>query len=99
MFCASTGFDATDPTCHGGELHYYDGEKVWEPINWAPGTGSNWIKEMTVAGGSLYWWNEGSLDGTGATDTKLIRLDSKDSTPVIVSNIDAMVTRCIAFAI
>lgn len=89
MFCASTGFDATDPTCHGGELHYYDGEKVWEPINWAPGTGSNWIKEMTVAGGSLYWCNEGSLDGTGATDTKLIRLDSKDSTPVIVSNIDA----------
>ena len=55
----------------------------------APGTGCDWVKENIVVGGSLYWWNEGSLDGTGATKTKLIRLDKWDQQPVIVSNIDA----------
>lgn len=89
MFCASTGFDATDPTCMGGELHCYDGEKVWMQSDFAPGVGCNWIKELLVVGGSLYWWNEGSMDGTTATDTKLVRLDSYDGTPQIVSDIDA----------
>ena len=42
-----------------------------------------------MVGGSLYWWNEGSLDGTGATTTKLHRLDAWDGVPTIVSNIDA----------
>ena len=58
-------------------------------MDFAPGTGCDWIKEMVVCGGSLYWWNEGSLNGTGATNTKLIRLDKWDGTPEIVSNIDA----------
>lgn len=89
MFCAATGFDGTKESNHGGELHYFDGEKTWEPYNWAPGVGCNWIKEMLVVGGSLYWWNEGDMDGTGATNTKLIRLNSKDEKPEIISNFDA----------
>ena len=89
MFCASTGFDKADPNCHGGELHCFDGEKVWMQYDFAPGTGCDWVKEPLVVGGSLYWWNEGSLDGTGAKNTKLIRLDKWDKEPVIVSDIDA----------
>ena len=89
MFCAATGFDANNPDHHGGELHWFDGEQVQMQMDFAPGTGCDWIKEMVVCGGSLYWWNEGSLDGTGATNTKLIRLDKWDGTPEIVSNIDA----------
>ena len=89
MFCAATGFDANNPDHHGGELHWFDGEQVQMQMDFAPGTGCDWIKEMVVCGGSLYWWNEGSLNGTGATNTKLIRLDKWDGTPEIVSNIDA----------
>lgn len=89
MFCAATGFDAAVESHHGGELHCYDGEKVWLQYDFAPGVGSNWVKEPLVVGGSLYWWNEGNLDGTTATDTKLIRLDKADGVPQIVSNIDA----------
>lgn len=89
MFCAATGFDAAVESQRGGELHCYDGEKVWMQYDFAPGTGCDWVKELTVAGGSLYWWNEGNLDGNGSTDTKLIRLDKADGVPTIVSNIDA----------
>ncbi len=89
MFCAATGFDAAVESQRGGELHCYDGEKVWMQYDFAPGTGCDWVKELTIAGGSLYWWNEGNLDGNGSTDTKLIRLDKADGVPTIVSNIDA----------
>lgn len=89
MFCAATGFDATQESNRGGELHCFDGTKVWMQYDYAPGTGCDWVKEPLVAGGSLYWWNEGSLDGTSATDTKLHRLDKWDGIPTIVSNIDA----------
>lgn len=89
MFCAATGFDAKNPNHHGGELHWFDGEKVEMQMDFAPGTACDWIKEMVVCGGSLYWWNEGSLDGTGAKNTKLIRLDKWDGVPQIISNIDA----------
>lgn len=89
MFCAATGFDAAVESHKGGELHCYDGEKVWMQYDLAPGVGCDWVKEPLVVGGSLYWWNEGSLDGTGATNTKLIRLDKWDGVPQIVSNIDA----------
>ena len=89
MFCAATGFDKNNELHKGGELHCFDGEKVWMQYDLAPGTGCDWVKENIVVGGSLYWWNEGSLDGTGATKTKLIRLDKWDQQPVIVSNIDA----------
>lgn len=90
MFCANTGTDPAVESNHGGELHCFDGEKVWMQSDLGPGaTGCNWVKEPLVVGGSLYWWNEGSLDGTTATNTKLIRLDKFDGTPEIVSNIDA----------
>lgn len=89
MFCAATGFDGNNPNHHGGELHWFDGEKVEMQMDFAPGTACDWIKEMLVCGGSLYWWNEGRLDGTPATETKLIRLDKWDGVPQIISNIDA----------
>lgn len=89
IFCAATGFDAAVESHHGGELHCYDGKKVWLQYDFAPGTASNWVKEPIVVGGSMYWWNEGNIDGTTATDTKLIRLDKADGVPQIISNIDA----------
>ncbi len=89
MFCAATGTDAAVESNKGGELHCFDGEKVWMQYDYAPGAGCDWVKEPLVVGGSLYWWNEGSLDGTGATTTKLHRLDAWDGVPTIVSNIDA----------
>ena len=89
MFCANDGTDPNIPGQHGGELRMFDGEKVELQYDLAPGTGCDWVKELTVAGGSLYWWNEGSHDGTGATTTKLIRLDAYDQVPVIITNIDA----------
>lgn len=89
MFCAATGFDANIAGHMGGELHWCDGEKVQIQYDFAPGVACDWVKELTVAGGSLYWWNEGSIDGTGATTTKLLRLDAWDGIPTIVSNIDA----------
>ena len=88
IFCAADGFDANMPNNHGGELRCYDGEKVWLQSDFGPGTGCNWVKEPIVVGGSMYWWNEGSLDGTNATSTKLCRLDAYDQMPVIVSDFD-----------
>lgn len=87
VFCAATGFDAAIESNKGGELHYTDGNQVWMQYDLAPGNGCDWVKELTVCGGSLYWWNEGSFDGQGATSTKLIRLDAIDKVPQIVSNI------------
>lgn len=89
IFCAATGFDANLEGNYGGELHCYDGEKVWMQMDYAPGVGCNWVKEPIVVGGSMYWWNEGNMDGTSATDTKLHRLDSPDGVPQIISDIDA----------
>lgn len=88
VFCAGSGFDANKEGNYGGELYCYDGEKVWLQSDFAPGVGCNWVKEAIVVGGSLYWWNEGNMDGTGATDTKLCRLDKVDGVPVIVSDFD-----------
>jgi ELWxxDGT repeat protein len=92
IFCANTGTTQNKDGNYGGELHCFDGEKVWMQSDLAPGYRSNWVKEPIVAGGSLYWWNSMSggtgFDGTKATLTKLIRLDSYDGTPVVVSNID-----------
>jgi ELWxxDGT repeat protein len=92
IFCANSGTLKNTPGNYGGELHCFDGEKVWLQSDFAPGTQSNWVKEPLVVGGSLYWWNAADggngIDGTKATLTKLIRLDSYDGTPVIVSDID-----------
>ena len=89
MFCASAGTDANIEGQYGGELHWFDNEKVQLQYDFAPGNGCDWVKELTVCGGSLYWWNEGSMDGTGATNTRLVRLNAWDAVPEIITNIDA----------
>lgn len=89
MFCAATGFDASIAEHRGGELHWYDGTQVQMQYDFAPGTGCDWVKEPIVVGGSMYWWNEGNMDGTTSTDTKLIRLNAWNAVPEIISNIDA----------
>lgn len=92
MYCASTEFDAANPVCHGGELWCLDSTNetnpVWEQNDYFPGTGCDWVKEQTVAGGSLYWMNESNdmwADGRG---TGLYRLDGKDKVPVACGHID-----------
>ena len=89
MFCANPGTDPNIEGHYGGELHWFDNEKVQVQYDFAPGTGCDWVKELTVCGGSLYWWNEGNMDGTTATDTKLVRLNAWDAKPEIITNIDA----------
>lgn len=87
MFCAATGFDPVKANNYGGELHYTDGETVTMQSNMGPGTQSNWVKELTVASGSLYWWNESGE----ITDykTKLFRIDNKSEFPVRITNLNA----------
>jgi len=85
MFCAATGFDPLKPGNFGGELHYTDGESVTMQSDMAPGTSSNWVKELTVASGSLYWWNEsGDLP---EFKQKLFRIDNKSQFPVRVTDL------------
>lgn len=89
MFCASTGFDKNDPTCWGGELWYTDGEAVYpQHGDWIPGTWSNWVKEQTVAGGSMYWFNETNGEWSQGYGCGLYRLDSKDEAPVVCNMVD-----------
>lgn len=86
MFCAATGFDATKPDNYGGELFYTDGTTVTMQSDLAPGMQSNWVKELTVVSGSLYWWNESAeID---EYKRKLFRIDQKDQFPVRVTNLD-----------
>ncbi len=90
MFCANSGTRAgvEDPVQRGGELHVFDGEKVFCQYDFNPGTGCDWVKELTVCGGSLYWWCETPIGTTPAGS--LIRLDKWDEAPVFaVDNIDA----------
>lgn len=87
MFCANSGNNAAFPeTNFGGELHYTDGEKVYLQYDLAPGTLNTWARELTVASGSLYFWN--SSDQVPATKEKLLRLDSKTGIPVPVTNLN-----------
>ena len=88
MFCAAHGFDAAIDTHIGGEMWYFDGEKVQLQMDFVPGNGCDWIKEQTVAGGSMYWWNEVSAPAVGAYTGALYRLDSKEATPVVVTHLD-----------
>ena len=80
MFCAATGFDPLKEGNYGGELHYTDGKTVTMQSDLGPGTQSNWVKELTVVSGSLYWWNESAEDPE--KKQKLFRIDSKDQVPV-----------------
>ncbi|WP_455587796.1 ELWxxDGT repeat protein [Bacteroides sp.] len=86
MFCAATGFDATKPDNYGGELFYTDGTTVTMQSDLAPGRQSNWVKELTVVSGSLYWWNES--EEIDEYKRKLFRIDQKDQFPVRVTNLD-----------
>lgn len=88
MFCAAHGFDAAVPDNYGGELWCFDGEKVWLQNDFCPGTACDWVKEQTVAGGSLYWYNEAN-DIANGFGSGLYRLDSKDAVPVVCPTITA----------
>lgn len=54
--------------------------------DFCPGTKCDWVKEQTVAGGSMYWWNE-SNDVAAGFGTGLYRLDGKDEVPVVCTHI------------
>ena len=86
VFCAATGFNPDLAGNYGGELVYTDGETVTMPHDYFPGTESMWIKDPTVCGGSLYWWNEG---GTNGSKTCLWRIDNKDQRPEQVTHFNA----------
>jgi ELWxxDGT repeat protein len=86
MFCAASGFDAAKPNNYGGELWYTDGTTVTMQSDMGPGTLSNWVKELTVVSGSLYWWNESGE--TPEHKQKLFRIDSKTQFPVRVTDMN-----------
>lgn len=86
LFCANSGTDATKPeTNFGGELHYTDGETVKLQSDLGPGVQCDWVKELTVVSGSLYWWNESTEDAE--KKTKIFRINNKDQFPVRVTNL------------
>lgn len=86
MFCANSGTDATIDSNHGGELWYTDGENVLKmQSDLGPGIQSNWVKDMTVCNGSLYWWNEAA----GDMKVHLWRIDNKEQFPVQVTDFSA----------
>ncbi len=87
MFCANSGQDATKPNNYGGELFYTDGETVTLQSDLGPGIQCDWVKELTVVSGCLYWWNESSEDPE--KQTKLYRIDNKEQFPVRVTNLSA----------
>jgi len=87
MFCANSGGNVPAGESHfGGELHYTDGETVKLQYDLAPGTMNTWARELTVASGSLYFWN--SSNQVPEHKEKLMRLDSKDGIPVPVTNLN-----------
>lgn len=93
MYCAAHGFDGARSDNYGGEMWCLDSTKpdhqVWLQNDFFPGTGCDWIKEQTVAGGSLYWMNESNEMWSEGRGTGLYRLDSKDAMPVACGHIDA----------
>lgn len=70
---------------HGGELWYTDGETVKMQSDLGPGVQCNWVKDLTVCNGSLYWWNEAA----GDMKVHLWRIDNKDQFPVQVTDLSA----------
>lgn len=92
-FCAADGFDAAaTPAQHGGKMWCFDGEKCWIQkghLDVFPGTVCDWVKEPTVAGGSLYWMNEANDVALGL-GSGLYRLDDIDGTPVVVTPVTSI---------
>lgn len=87
FFCGAHGFDAAQADNTGGELYIYDGKTSPHlQYDFCPGNLSDWIKELTVAGGSLYWYNEAnnnpSVFGNG-----LYRLDESTESPIVCPHI------------
>ncbi len=90
LFCASTGFDADDPNCYGGELWFYDqsDKAVHFQGDFVPGVGCDWVKEQTVASGTLYWYNEDNTMWDEGYGFGLCRLDGIDEKAVTCNLID-----------
>jgi ELWxxDGT repeat protein len=86
LFCGQTGTNPALDYNKGGELLYTDGTTVTLQSDFEPGTASNWVKELTVASGSAYWWSDSGTE-TGHRQ-KLIRIDSKETFPVLVTDFD-----------
>lgn len=88
FFCAAHGFDAAQlETNWGGELWLYDGQNAPRvQMNFCPGVQCDWVKELTVAGGSLYWYNEAN-DNPTVYGNGLYRLDEANGTPVVCPQI------------
>ncbi|MDR2805384.1 MAG: T9SS type A sorting domain-containing protein [Dysgonamonadaceae bacterium] len=87
LFCGQSGTNPQLSYNFGGELHYTDGTNVYVQSDFEPGASqSNWVKELTVASGSAYWWSD-SGEATGHRQ-KLLRIDSKESSPVLVTSFD-----------
>ncbi|MDR2622480.1 MAG: T9SS type A sorting domain-containing protein [Dysgonamonadaceae bacterium] len=87
LFCGQSGVSTTLDYNYGGELHYTDGTTVTLQSDLGAGASqSNWVKELTVAGGSAYWWCDANPLGTGTQ--KLFRIDNKEQFPVQVSDFD-----------
>ncbi|MDR0698669.1 MAG: T9SS type A sorting domain-containing protein [Tannerella sp.] len=87
MFCAMSGNNTALDYNKGGELHYTDGTNIYVQSDLGPGAaGSNWLKELTVSGGSAYWWTE-NAPNSGQLQ-KLFRINNKEQFPVQVSDFD-----------
>ena len=87
MFCGQSGTNPELEYNKGGELHYTDGETVFLQSDLGTGaTQHNWVKELTVSGGSLYWWCDVG-QATGRRQ-KLFRIDNKDEFPKMITDFD-----------
>jgi ELWxxDGT repeat protein len=86
LFCGQSGTNPELDYNYGGELHYTDGTTVSLQSDMATGaTLHNWVKELTVAGGSVYWWCDA---GEPERRQKLFRIDNKAQFPVRVTDFD-----------
>jgi ELWxxDGT repeat protein len=86
MFCGQSGTTSGEPGNYGGELHYTDGVTVTLQSDLGPGAElHNWVKELTVAGGSAYWWSD-----VAAVERRqrLFRINSKEDFPVRITSFD-----------
>lgn len=55
-------------------------------MDFCPGVQCDWVKELTVAGGSLYWYNEAN-DNPTVYGSGLYRLDESTESPIVCPQI------------